>query len=81
MKALIPAIALALAATGAHAGNLSTFEEPAEVIAEDTPMGGSNAAWIIPLIAIIAIAAAASSDDGDGDPDPEPEPEPEPEPM
>jgi len=67
MKKLVGATAiLLLTSTNAfYAGNLSEFEAPEEVIVDDEPMGGSNAAWIIPLIAIIAIAAS-SGGNGDG---------------
>ena len=61
MKHLLAASAILALATPAFAGNLDTFEAPAEAPAvEDAPMGGSNAAWIVPLIAIVAIAVAAS---------------------
>ena len=66
MKTLIASAAIVLAANAASAGILDTFEAPPEPVADEAPMGGSNAAWIIPLIAIVAIAAAASSDDNGG---------------
>ena len=67
MKKLIASAAILALTTPAFAGTIDTFEAPPEPVVEDTPMGGSNAAWIVPLIAIIAIAAAASSDDDDDD--------------
>ena len=62
MKNLVTAAAILCMATAASAGNLAEFEEPVE---EQAAMGGSNAAWIIPLIAIIAIAASSGGDDSD----------------
>ena len=54
-----------LVATSASAGNLAEFEEPAPV-AEEEPMGGSNAAWLIPLLLIAGAVAIASSGNGNG---------------
>jgi len=66
MKKLLAATAVLAFAAPALAGNLDTFEAPAEApTVEDAPMGGSNAAWIIPLIAIIAIAAASGGSDSE----------------
>ncbi|TPE52626.1 hypothetical protein [Amaricoccus solimangrovi] len=58
------AAALLLAGQAAFAGNL-VYEAPAEpvVVAEPAPMGGSNAAWLIPVIGLAAIAYAISNDD------------------
>jgi hypothetical protein len=42
------------------------FEAPVEeeiIVAEPAPMGGSNAAWIIPVIGLAAVAYAISNDD------------------
>jgi len=58
------AIAALLIAPSAYAGNLNTFEEPDDQIDESEPMGGSNAAWIIPLVALLAIAAASGGNGG-----------------
>jgi hypothetical protein len=70
MKHLIAAAAIAAMTTPAFAGNLDVFEAPAEPeMVEEAPMGGSNAAWLIPLIAIIAIAAASSGGDSTPAPD------------
>ena len=64
MKKLVATAAIVAMGTAAIAGNLDSFEAPAEEpMVEEAPMGGSNAAWIVPLIAIIAIVAASSSDD------------------
>ena len=68
---LIVSTAVALVLAGqAFAGNL-VFEAPEEpvVVAEPAPMGGSNAAWIIPVIGLAAIAYAISNDDDDDDDD------------
>ena len=56
----------------AHAGSL-VFEGEVEneVLVADEAMGGSNASWIIPLIAIGVIALAVSSGGDDDDDDEE----------
>lgn len=71
MKLIVStAAAMALLAGQAFAGNL-VFEAPAEqeiIVAEPAaPMGGSNAAWLIPVIGLAAIAYAISNDDDDDD--------------
>ena len=53
-------------AGAASAGNLSTFEEPQEPAEEAAGLGMNNAAWIIPLVAILAIAAASGGNGGGG---------------
>ena len=68
---LIVSTAVALVLAGqAFAGDL-VFEAPEEpvVVAEPAPMGGSNAAWLIPVIGLAAIAYAISNDDDDDDDD------------
>ena len=68
---LIVSTAVALVLAGqAFAGNL-VFEAPEEpvVVAEPAPMGGSNAAWLIPVLGLAAIAYAISNDDDDDDDD------------
>lgn len=64
MKLIVTTAAALLLAGQAFAGTL-VFEAPEEpvVIAEPEPMGGSNAAWLIPVIGIAAIAYAISNDD------------------
>jgi hypothetical protein len=64
MKLIVTTAAALLLAGQAFAGNL-VFEAPAEpvIIAEPEPMGGSNAAWLIPVIGIAAIAYAITNDD------------------
>jgi hypothetical protein len=64
MKFIVTTAAALLLAGQAFAGNL-VFEAPAEpvVVAEPEPMGGSNAAWIIPVIGLAAIAYAIADDD------------------
>ena len=64
MKLIATTAAALLLAGQAFAGNL-VFEAPAEpvVIAEPEPMGGSNAAWLIPVIGLAAIAYAVANDD------------------
>lgn len=65
MKIIVTTAAAALLLAGqAFAGNL-VYEAPAEpvVVAEPAPMGGSNAAWLIPVIGLAAIAYAISNDD------------------
>lgn len=64
MKFIVTTAAALLLANAAFAGNL-VFEAPAEpiVVAEPEPMGGSNAAWLIPVIGLAAIAYAISNDD------------------
>ncbi len=62
-KALLTAAALSFAAP-AFAGNVEVFEAPADpVVVEEAPAGGSNAAIIVPIIAIIAIAAGIAASD------------------
>jgi hypothetical protein len=64
MKLIVTTAAALLLAGQAFAGNL-VFEAPEEpvIIAEPEPMGGSNAAWLIPVIGLAAIAYAVSNDD------------------
>lgn len=64
MKYLVTTAAALLLAGQAFAGNL-VFEAPEEpvVVAEPAPMGGSNAAWLIPVIGLAAIAYAVANDD------------------
>ena len=64
MKLIVTTAAALLLAGQAFAGNL-VFEAPEEpvIIAEPEPMGGSNAAWLIPVIGIAAIAYAITNDD------------------
>ena len=69
MKLIVTTAAAAfLLANQAIAGAL-VFEAPAEpvVVAEPEPMGGSNAAWLIPVIGLAAIAYAISNDSDDDD--------------
>jgi hypothetical protein len=64
MKYLVTTAAALLLAGQAFAGAL-VFEAPAEpiVIAEPAPVGGSNAAWLIPVNGLAAIAYAIANDD------------------
>jgi hypothetical protein len=64
MKYLVTTAAALLLAGQAFAGAL-VFEAPEEpiVIAEPAPVGGSNAAWLIPVIGLAAIAYAIANDD------------------
>lgn len=68
---IVPATLAAMAAP-AIAGTLvfEAEEEQEIIIAEDEPMGSSNAAWIVPLLAIgvigLAIASGGDDDDDDG---------------
>jgi hypothetical protein len=64
MKLIVTTAAALLLAGQAFAGNL-VFEAPEEpiIIAEPEPMGGSNAAWLIPVIGLAAIAYAVANDD------------------
>ena len=73
MKLIVSTAAAALLAGQAFAGAL-VFEPPVEqeiVVAEPAPapMGGFNAAWIIPVIGLAAIAYAIANDDDDDDDD------------
>jgi len=71
-KTLAATAILALTATGVYAGNVQTFDDTTALPeVEAQPMGGSSAAWIVPLIAIIAIAASKGGNGG-GDDDDEP---------
>lgn len=64
MKYIVSTAAALLLAGQAFAGAL-VFEAPAEpiVIAEPAPVGGFNAAWLIPVIGLAAIAYAIANDD------------------
>lgn len=65
MKLIVTTATALLLAGQAFAGNL-VYEAPAEpavVTAPAAPLGGSNAAWLIPVIGLAAIAYAISNDD------------------
>lgn len=64
MKLIVTTAAALLLAGQAFAGTL-VFEAPEEpmVVVEPAPMGGSNAAWLIPVIGLAAIAYAISNND------------------
>lgn len=64
MKLIVTTATALLLAGQAFAGAL-VFEEPEApvVVAEPAPQGGSNAAWLIPVIGVVAIAAAIANDD------------------
>jgi len=66
MKLIVSTAVALLLAGEAFAGNL-VFEAPQEpvVVAQPAPMGGSNAAWLIPVIGLAAIAYAISNDNSD----------------
>ena len=66
---LIVSTAVALVLAGQAFAGALVFEAPEEpvVVAEPAPMGGSNAAWIIPVLGLAAIAYAISNDDDDDD--------------
>ena len=68
---LIVSTAVALVLAGQAFAGALVFEAPEEpvVVAEPAPMGGSNAAWIIPVLGLAAIAYAISNDDDDDDDD------------
>ena len=68
MKLFVSTAVALLLAGQAFAGNL-VYEAPAEpvVVAEPAPMGGSNAAWIIPVIGLAAIAYAIANNNNDDD--------------
>ncbi len=64
MKYLVTTAAALLLAGQAFAGAL-IYDAPEEpiIIAEPAPVGGSNAAWLIPVIGLAAIAYAIANDD------------------
>jgi len=68
MKLIVSTAVALVLASQAFAGAL-IFEAPEEpvIVAEPAPMGGSNAAWLIPVIGLAAIAYAISNDDDDDD--------------
>lgn len=64
MKFIVTTATALLLAGQAFAGAL-VFEAPEEpvIIAEPAPQGGSNAAWLIPVIGLAAIGIAIANDD------------------
>lgn len=62
MKITATVAALALLAAPAFAGNVEPFVAP-EPVEVDEPMGGSNAAWLVPVVGIAIIAAAVALND------------------
>ncbi|QHQ36466.1 hypothetical protein [Algicella marina] len=60
MKLTATVAAIALLAAPAFAGNVEPFVAP-EPVAVDEPVGGSNAAWLVPLIGIAIIGAAVAA--------------------
>ncbi len=63
---LIVSTAMALLLAGQAMAGALIFEAPVEeevIVSEPAPMGGSNAAWIIPVIGLAAVAYAISNDD------------------
>lgn len=66
MKLIVSTAVALLLAGQAFAGAL-VFEAPVEeeiIVAEPAaPMGGFNAAWIIPVIGLAAVAYAVANDD------------------
>jgi len=65
MKKIFALGAALMMATPSFAGNIDTFvaPEPVEPVMEEAaPMGGSNAAWIVPVLAVAAIALVVAND-------------------
>lgn len=60
-KALLVAAAMSFAAP-AFAGSPETFVAP-EPVMEEAPAGGSNAAIVVPLVALVVIATAIAVSD------------------
>ncbi|MEO0912730.1 MAG: hypothetical protein AAFY59_07055 [Pseudomonadota bacterium] len=60
MKLTATVAAIALLTAPAFAGNVEPFVAP-EPVAVDEPVGGSNAAWLVPVIGIAIIAAAVAA--------------------
>ena len=73
MRIVAYTAAAIIAAGTAFAGTLvfEAEEEEEIIIADEEPMGSSNASWIVPLLAIgvIGLAIASSGDDDDDDDD------------
>ena len=71
MKKVVLLAASLMIAAPAFAGNVEVFVAPPEPIVEQ-PMGGSNAGWIVPLVAlvIVGVAIASSRDNNNNDPEP-----------
>ncbi len=69
MSKILKLTAAAMVFAGAaYAGNV-VFEAPVESdvqVAPAEPMGSSNAAWIVPLIALAAIALVVSNNNDNG---------------
>lgn len=61
MKTLAITAAALLIAAPTFAGNLDTFVAPEPIVVEEAPAGGSNAAWLVPVLAIAVIAAAVAA--------------------
>ncbi len=56
-KALLVAAAMSFAAP-AFAGSPETFVAPPEPVMEEAPAGGSNAAIVVPLLALVVAGVA-----------------------
>lgn len=58
-KIALTTAALLVAAPAAFAGNAEVFVAPPEPVVEE-PMGGSNAGWVVPVIAVALIAGGVA---------------------
>lgn len=57
MKKFALTAAALLTAAPAFAGNVEVFVAPPEPVVEEAPMGGSNAGWVVPLVALVVVGA------------------------
>ncbi|NNU79402.1 hypothetical protein HMH01_03025 [Halovulum dunhuangense] len=58
MKKLALTAAVLFAAAPAFAGNVEVFVAPEEPVVVEEPMGGSNAGWVVPLLAVVVAGVA-----------------------
>ncbi|NNU79401.1 hypothetical protein HMH01_03020 [Halovulum dunhuangense] len=70
MKNLALTAAVLFAAAPAFAGNVEVFVAPEEPVVVEEPMGGSNAGWVVPLLALVVVGIAIASSDSGGSPTP-----------
>lgn len=71
-KIALTAVAALMAYTPAFAGNAEVFVVEDDEIEQPA---GSNAAWVVPVLALVIIGAAIALSDDDDEPAADPEPD------